>query len=235
MFAPNVVGTANAATGILGKCGCGGATQVLMPLLLSAIVMYGVEQSMGWRAALIVPGFMMLIVGCLYWKFTQDCPAGNYKQLREQGIEVEGGKKGGWAIIKEASRNYRVWILFVSYAACFGIEIFMHNVVTMYYVQKFNFGLKRSRVAAGIFGLLALFARAFGGIISDKVALKRGLDARTEILFMMILGEGLFLMLFSQMNTPVMAILSMTLFGLFTHMACGATYALCCHSLTVKH
>ncbi|MFT4022107.1 MAG: MFS transporter, partial [Acinetobacter sp.] len=135
-------------------------------------------------------------------------------------------KKGGWAIIREASLNYRVWILFISYAACFGIEIFIHNIVTMYYVQHFNFGLKEAGLAAGIFGLLALFARALGGIVSDRVALTRGLDGRTKVLFIMVLGEGLFLMLFSQMNTAMLAILSMTLFGLFTHMACGATYAL---------
>ncbi|MBD0176081.1 hypothetical protein IAF53_20555, partial [Acinetobacter baumannii] len=39
-----------------------------------------------------------------------------------------------------------------------------------------------------------------GGIISDKVALKKGLDGRTKVLVLMILGEGLFLILFSQMN-----------------------------------
>lgn len=42
----------------------------------------------------------------------------------------------------------------------------------------------------------------------------------------MILGEGLFLILFSQMNVVALAIISMTIFALFTHMACGATYAL---------
>ena len=42
----------------------------------------------------------------------------------------------------------------------------------------------------------------------------------------MILGEGLFLILFSQMNGVTLAILSMTIFALFTHMACGAAYAL---------
>ena len=77
-----------------------------------------------------------------------------------------------------------------------------------------------------IFCLLALFARALGGIISDKVALKKGLDGRTKVLVLMILGEGLFLILFSQMNVIALAIISMTIFALFTHMACGATYAL---------
>jgi NNP family nitrate/nitrite transporter-like MFS transporter len=225
MFAPNVVGTANATSAGWGNAG-GGATQALMPLLLSALVMFGVEQAMGWRIALIVPGVMMVIVGLLYWKFTQDCPQGDFKELRAQGFAAGSDKKGGIAILMHAARNYRVWILFCSYAACFGIEIFMHNIIAMYYVEHFSFGLKEAGLAAGIFGLLALFARALGGIISDKVALKKGLDGRTKVLFALILGEGLFLMLFSQMNGPVFAILVMTVFALFTHMACGATYAL---------
>ena len=225
MFAPNVVGTANAASAGWGNAG-GGATQAIMPLLLSALVMFGVEQAMGWRIALLVPGVMMLIVGVLYWKFTQDCPQGDYKELRAQGVVVGSGKKGGLAILMHAARNYRVWILFFSYAACFGIEIFIHNIIAMYYVDHFSFGLKEAGLAAGIFGLLALFARALGGILSDRVALKKGLDGRTKVLFLLILGEGLFLMLFSHMNSAALAILSMTVFALFTHMACGATYAL---------
>ncbi|WP_374528888.1 MFS transporter [Acinetobacter sp.] len=225
MFAPNVVGTANATTAGWGNAG-GGATQALMPLLLSAIVMFGVEQALGWRIALLVPGIMMLIVGGLYWKYTQDCPQGNFKELRAQGVHVGSDKKGGLNILLHAARNYRVWILFASYAACFGIEIFIHNIVAMYYVENFDFSLKEAGLAAGIFGLLALFARALGGIISDKVATKKGLDGRTKVLFGMILMEGLFLILFSQMNTAMYAILSMTVFALFTHMACGATYAL---------
>jgi NNP family nitrate/nitrite transporter-like MFS transporter len=194
--------------------------------MLAALVMFGVEQVMGWRIALLVPGILMIIVGAMYWKFTQDCPQGNFKELRAQGIQVGSDKKGGMAILMHAARNYRVWILFGAYAACFGIEIFIHNIVAMYYVEHFSFGLKEAGLAAGIFGLLALFARALGGIVSDKVAIKKGLDGRTKVLFTMILMEGLFLILFSQMNTAVLAILVMTVFALFTHMACGATYAL---------
>jgi NNP family nitrate/nitrite transporter-like MFS transporter len=225
MFAPNVVGTANAASAGWGNAG-GGATQAIMPLILGAIMMFGVEQAMGWRIALLVPGIMMVIVGVLYWKLTQDCPQGDFKELRSNGVEVGSGKKGGMAILMQAARNYRVWILFVSYAACFGIEIFIHNIAAMYYVDHFNMGLKEAGLTAGIFGLLALFARALGGIVSDKVALTKGLDGRTKVLFILILLEGLFLILFSQMNTIGLAIITMTVFALFTHMSCGATYAL---------
>ncbi len=39
---------------------------------------------------------MMVIVGVLYWKLTQDCPQGNFKEVRAQGIEVGSGKKVAW-------------------------------------------------------------------------------------------------------------------------------------------
>ncbi|HCO07063.1 MAG TPA: MFS transporter, partial [Acinetobacter ursingii] len=94
MFAPNVVGTANAASAGWGNAG-GGATQAIMPLLLSALVMFGVEQAMGWRIALLVPGIMMVIVGILYWKLTQDAPQGNFAELRAQGVQIGSDKKGG--------------------------------------------------------------------------------------------------------------------------------------------
>lgn len=225
MFAPNVVGTANAAAAGWGNAG-GGATQALMPLILSALVMFGVEKTFGWRIALLIPGVMMLIVGYLYYKYTQDCPEGNFKALRAQGLDVGAGKKGGWAVMATAAKNYRVWMLFIIYGACFGVEIFIHTMAASYYVDQFDFGLKEAGMAAGIFGLLALFARALGGFVSDKVAAKKGLDGRTLVLFIFILLEGIGLLMFSNMQTPLLAIMAMTFFGLFTHMSCGATYAL---------
>ena len=225
MFAPNVVGTANATSAGWGNSG-GGVTQSLMPMVLAAAVGFGLTNSTGWRVSMIVPATMMVIVGVLYWKLTQDCPQGNYKELLAHGIEPEGGKKGGWAVFKSAAVNYRVWMLFVTYGACFGIELFVHNVAASYYVDHFELDLKSAGLAAGSFGLLALFARALGGIVSDRIAHQRGLDARTMLLFVLMLGEGLGLLWFSRTNTASAAVLAMITFGLFTHMACGATYAL---------
>lgn len=80
--------------------------------MLAALVMFGVEQAMGWRIALIVPGVLMLIVGVMYWKFTQIAYKAILKELRAQGIQVDSDKKGGIAILMQFARNYRVWILF---------------------------------------------------------------------------------------------------------------------------
>ena len=74
--------------------------------------------------------------------------------------------------------------------------------------------------------MLALFARALGGIFSDRIAKLKGLDGRTWLLFSMMMGEGIFLIVFSQMNEVGLAIAAMITFGLFTHMACGSLYAL---------
>jgi NNP family nitrate/nitrite transporter-like MFS transporter len=46
------------------------------------------------------------------------------------------------------------------------------------------------------------------------------------LLFALMVGEGLGLLWFSTTRSAGMAITAMITFGLFTHMACGATYAL---------
>ena len=225
MFAPNVVGTANAASAGWGNSG-GGVTQSTMPWVLAALLGLGVGRSMGWRLSMIVPTLLMLLVALAYWRLTQDCPQGNYRELRAAGIEIESGKKGGWAVFKAAMRNYRCWMLFITYGACFGIELFVHNVAASYYVDHYKLSLQSAGMAAGSFGLLALFARALGGIFSDRLARTRVLDARTLLLCVLMIGEGLGLMWFSRTRTAGAAVTAMIAFGLFTHMACGATYAL---------
>jgi NNP family nitrate/nitrite transporter-like MFS transporter len=225
MFGPKVVGTANAASAGWGNSG-GGMAQATMPLLMGAVIMAGVSETIGWRVALLVPGVMMLIMSVVYYKFTQDCPEGNYDELRAAGIPFEASGKGGWASFAVACGNYRAWLLFITYGACFGIELFIHNTAAVYYVDHFGLSLKQAGMAAGSFGLLALFARALGGWISDKAAARGDLNSRVHLLFILMLGEGLGLLWFSNAGNVTMAVIAMLAFGLCTHMACGATYAL---------
>lgn len=225
MFAPNVVGTANATTAGWGNAG-GGAAQAAMPLVLAGVLALGVDRSFGWRAAMLLPGMLMVIVGILYWKFTQDSSEGDFRALRARGIAVGSGKQGGWAAFQRAAGNYRVWMLFVTYAGCFGIELFVHGVATSYYVDRFGLSLRSAGLSVGAFGLLALFARALGGITSDRLARSQGLLSRARLLCVLMLCEGIGLLWFSNAQTAGTALTAMLAFGLFTHMACGATYAL---------
>ncbi|RDS86051.1 MFS transporter [Dyella psychrodurans] len=225
MFAPNVVGTANATAAGWGNAG-GGVAQSAMPWVLAAMLALGVQHDLGWRAAMFVPGVLMLVVAALYWRYAQDGPQGDYRTLRVQGIAPGSGKAGGWAVFRAAISNYRVWMLFTTYAGCFGIELFVHGVAVSYYVDRFGMDLRHAGLAAGSFGALALFARALGGIASDRIARSQGLAARSWLLGVLMLGEGLGLLWFSSAQALGPAITAMIAFGLFTHMACGATYAL---------
>ncbi len=225
MFAPNVVGTANATVGGWGNAG-GGVTQSVMPVALALIGAWGFSKGLSWRYAQVLPAVLMLITAVLYWKYTQDTPEGNFSDLRRMGLSTMVGKKGGWDVMKEASKNYRVWLLGACYGASFGVELFVHSIAATYYFNRYQLSLEDAGFAVGAFGLLALFARALGGLLSDKIARTRGLDGRTWLLFGLMIGEGVFLIAFSQSGTVMAAVSMMLVFGLFTHMACGSLYAL---------
>uniref|UniRef100_UPI0035CBDECA glutamate synthase large subunit n=2 Tax=Mycobacterium TaxID=1763 RepID=UPI0035CBDECA len=225
MFAPNVVGTANATVGGWGNAG-GGVTQSVMPIVLALVGAWGFSKGMSWRYAQVLPAALMLVTAVIYWMYTQDTPEGNFADMRRAGLSTMVGKKGGWDVMKEASRNYRVWLLGACYGASFGVELFVHSIAATYYFNRYQLSLEDAGLAVGAFGLLALFARALGGLISDRIAQTKGLDGRTWLLFGLMIGEGVFLIAFSQSGTVMMAVTMMLVFGLFTHMACGSLYAL---------
>jgi NNP family nitrate/nitrite transporter-like MFS transporter len=122
-------------------------------------------------------------------------------------------------------RDPRVWALFVVYAACFGMELTIDNIAALYFTDNFHLGLTAAGLVAGSFGMMNLFARALGGILSDRCHASSGLRGRVTLLGCTILCEGLALMLFSQIRSLPLAIASMMLTGLFIKTSNGATYA----------
>ena len=61
MFAPNIVGSANATAAGWGNLG-GGVTQMAMPLLFSGFLSLGAGAWWGWRLAMIVPGAALFLM-----------------------------------------------------------------------------------------------------------------------------------------------------------------------------
>jgi NNP family nitrate/nitrite transporter-like MFS transporter len=162
MFASNCVGTASATTAGWGNLG-GGVTQIVMPLILAALLMLGVDESVGWRLAMVVPGLLMLLLGLGYFWFTQDAPDGNYADLRRDGRLPPAARGLGLRSLVEVARDPRVWALFTIYAVCFGIELTINNVAALYFHDTFALGLRTAGMVAGLFGLMSLFARSLGG------------------------------------------------------------------------
>jgi NNP family nitrate/nitrite transporter-like MFS transporter len=224
MFAPNVVGTANATVAGWGNMG-GGATLILMPLIFAAFVGAGYMDEQAWRYAMVIPGVALFFMGFIYFFFTQDTPEGNLSDLRKNDPEYRAKKGDAKGSFLSACKDYRVWILFLAYGACFGIEITIDNIATLYFVDNFQLGLKEAGLIAGLFGMMNIFARALGGIFGDKAGKKFGLKGRIFILGVFLLCEGLGIMLFSQMASLTWAIAAMLLFALFLKMSNGATYS----------
>jgi NNP family nitrate/nitrite transporter-like MFS transporter len=222
MFAPNVVGTANATTAGWGNMG-GGATLIVMPLIFSAIVGAGYVNSEAWRYSMVIPGAALFIMAFVYFFFTKDTPTGNRNELAKanEDLNVKKEKVSFWSV----GTDYRVWVLFLSYGACFGIEITIDNIASLYFVDNFHLGLKEAGLIAGLFGMMNIFARALGGIFGDMAGKRNGLRGRILILGIFLLCEGLGIMLFSSMNSLPLAIAAMLLFALFLKMSNGATYS----------
>jgi len=220
MFAPGIVGTANAVSGGWGNLG-GGVTNLVMPLVAAGFAALGfVSKQDSWRYAMIIPGAILLIMAFIYYKYTKDTPAGNYKDIELINKEK---KKGTFLI---ALKDYRTWILAFAYAACFGIEITVDNVAAVYFVDNYKATIIMAGALAAIFGFMNIFARALGGISSDRIGRLFGLKGKGILLGTLLVMEGFGILLFAKAGNLAGAIGAMLLFALFLKMANGATYSI---------
>lgn len=219
MFAPNIKGTANAVAGGFGNAG-GGAANFFMPMIASGFVALGFcTKEDSWRYAMIVPGVMLLVCAFLYFRYTQDTPAGDF-------TEIKKADETGENTFLLALKDYRTWILTIAYAACFGVEITVDNFAPIFFTDTHGASIAIAGMAAGIFGWINLFARPLGGIVADKVGKRFGFNGKSLLLSVLLILEGLGILWFAQAGNIQMAIAMMFFFGLSLKMANGATYSL---------
>jgi NNP family nitrate/nitrite transporter-like MFS transporter len=106
------------------------------------------------------------------------------------------------------------------------MELTVDNIAALYFVDNFKLSLQAAGVAAGAFGMMNLFARALGGIVSDRCYFRWGLRGRSLLLGLTIGLEGVAFACFSQARSLPLAIGCMLITGLFIKMSNGATYAI---------
>ncbi len=216
MFAPEVVGTANAVAAGWGNLG-GGVTQIAMPLLFSGFLSLGAGSWWSWRLAMLLSGAALLLTGIAYYFLTQDTPEGDFRALKKSPMA---------GAFRAALKDPRVLALAGLYGCCFGIELTIDNVAALYFTDYFHLSLKAAGLVAASFGMMNLFARALGGIASDRLNLRFGLSARVWFLGATILLEGLVMMAFSQARWLPLAVAGLMCTGLFVKMSNGATYSI---------
>jgi len=222
MFASNIVGTANATSAGWGNLG-GGANRLGMPLIAAAVISFGIAEADAWRYSMIIAGVVCFLMGIVYYFFTQDTIEGNYATLRAEG-RLPKPKKDE-AGFMTAVKDYRVWILFVIYAACFGMELTVYGTMDDYLQNTFQL----SRTTAGnlvlSFALMNIFARTLGGFFGDKFGRLKGLRGRVLFLAVILAIEGVMLTTFSGVTSFTIAIIFLIGFSLSVQMAEGATFS----------
>lgn len=221
MFSPNVVGTANAFAGGFGNMG-GGATQIIMPYLTTAIQDSGVPEFEAWRWAFFVPGACHVLIAFLVMVAATDLPDGNYSDLKKVGAK---DKANTGMELRVAFRNYRTWILMACYGLSFGVELTVDNNLANYFGQHFGKSVIAAGNLAAIFGLCNIFSRPAGGMISDWFAKHWGMRGRLWWLWICMTTGGAFCVGVgvsqdSFANTMVVVIL----FSIFIQGTCGAVY-----------
>ncbi|KAL3664970.1 hypothetical protein V7S43_010145 [Phytophthora oleae] len=241
MFSHEVVGSANAISCGWGNLGAG-VTYLVTPLVFDLITINGtISDNYGWRAALLVPALLMVVIGICTYTFSDDCPQGNYVDLKRNHVMADRAKSEIYYGFLAVARQPVAWLLAFQYACCFGVELQVHNVLSLYYYEDFKIAgcdtatdtnecrlLTQTKASAisSCFGLMCIFARAIGGYASDVANRHYDMKGRISMQLLCLVGQALFLYLYSQIRVLAWSIPCLVVFGFFAQASTGTTYGI---------
>ncbi|XP_045170235.1 uncharacterized protein LOC123532740 [Mercenaria mercenaria] len=93
-FNVKIVGTANALVGGWGNLG-GGFTFIIMPALFELVKLFGADEFLAWKIALVIPAVIVILFGILIIWTSDDCPQGKWslRKLPEMDVFVVADAK----------------------------------------------------------------------------------------------------------------------------------------------
>ncbi|OWY91197.1 Major Facilitator Superfamily (MFS) transporter, partial [Phytophthora megakarya] len=195
------------------------------------------------RITLLFPAIFMIIIGlCLYY-FSDDCPQGNYRDLRKnQAMDGVSRPEEDMTLgLLTVVRKPVTWILLIQYACSFGVEIQVHNVLSLYFYEDFKIdecdeeinhndcrmlSQTQASMISSCFGLMCIFARAVGGYASDAANRKFEMRGRIGVQLIAFISQTVFLYLFSQTKTLTWSIPCLIMFGISAQACTGSTYGI---------
>ena len=187
MFSKSVVGTVNATAGGWGNLGGGITTLCMAPIFYAFMAATGRDEDLSWRLCFSVP-LVLHLLGALAAITGRDLPDGNYRELEQAGSKQRADTR---VVTRVGLSNINAWILTLTYGLCFGVELTMTNVVTLYLYEYHALSLIVAAPLGSIFGMVNLFARSLGGICSDWAGRKWDMRGRLWALWIFQTIEGL--------------------------------------------
>ncbi|CAB9529720.1 affinity nitrate transporter 2 [Seminavis robusta] len=176
-----------------------------------------------WRTVCIVPAIVAATTAIIVVTTSEDCPDGNYKQIKKDGRMSEVAAS---ASFRSGAIDFNTWLLYLQYACCFGVELTMNNFTATYFVDKFALSTESASAIASIFGFMNIFARGLGGFTSDKFMNKYNMRGRIFWQATTLIMEGICIFLFASVDQLWAAIMLLTFFSIFVQAAEGSTYGI---------
>lgn len=245
-FAKNVVGASNAITGGLGLAGIGFAFLVL-PYVYELLTSGGtVSNDLAWRLTIAFPALLMVIMGTAIRFWVDSCPLGKFDNLihaKKQQQTLSTPKVGLLASFAIVLSDTNTLIVILHYALCFGAELQMNNMGALYFYEEFlrpdcsssgsadadachELSKTMAATVASFFGLMNLWARAVGGMASDNVNQRWGLQGRLYVQFIYLLIEGLLVLLLSRLHSLAACLPVFILIAVAAQGAGGSTFGI---------
>jgi len=222
MFTKEVAGTANALVGGWGNLG-GGVTQLVMGSILFPLYKRCMSAELAWRTVSIAPACVGFLTGFTIRRISDDCPKGNYTEMKENGTRPEISATSS---LRDGALNLNTWLLFIQYGCSFGVELTMNNAAASYFKREFGLSTESAAAIASIFGWMNLFARGLGGFTSDKFNSKMGMRGRLIWQTFCLVIEGIMVFAFSRTKSLGLAICVLIVFSSFVQAAEGSTYGI---------
>jgi MFS transporter, NNP family, nitrate/nitrite transporter len=148
---------------------------------------------------------------------------GDFSTLKRQGrFQREVSTRG----LTSLSTIWTTYLLALHYAASFGVELTVFNMLAAYLHQSFGLPkLEAGRVAV-LCGITNIFSRGAGGALSDLCNRRWGMTGRLGVHFAFLLASGMFLLVFARMTAYAHAITLLLLFGICVQAANGTCFAI---------
>ncbi|XP_060191259.1 high affinity nitrate transporter 2.7 [Lycium barbarum] len=221
MFSGCVVGLANGFAAGWANVGSG-VTQLAMPLIYTLFTSYfNIPSFISWRIAFVFPAIFQAVTAILVLVYGQDLPDGNYKRKT-----TNNQSENFCNVLFNGLKNYRGWILGLTYGFCFGIELTTDNIIAEYFYDRFHVNIDVAGAIAACFGLANCVSRPIGGIISDKMGKRFGMRGRLWSLWTVQTVAGLMCVVLGRVNTIGVSVLVMACFSLFVQAASGLTFGI---------
>jgi len=225
MFVREVGGTAMAITGGLGAVGSGCVQLVTGSLLFPFVRAYLTDgdSDLAWRLTLLVPALLALVVAWFFYSYSDDCPLGNYGDVKKAGLMIE---RSAMDSFRQGAFNLNSWILFAQYMGSCGVDFTMCNGAAIYYHYRFGQSIAASAALGFLYGMSALFARAMGGWLSDAFGNRFSLQGRLWANLLCLMVQGMLNLWFARTDQLVPSILIMVAWSIMIQMSSGTTYGI---------